>query len=428
MAIKDIGQLKLMEKRKHVALHILKERIKLIFPKEKTFANLASDIKMYSPIGNGKCDDRTNTLKFQLLIANLYDIHVDIMVKMISANTEVMMAYLYEKCKDGGRIDYYASGSIEEEYLNLEGRGFCFRNGAPFQPYNNTKNVMELQVLKSFECQAFVILPSYMQIEDIKLPAKSTTALNETFAGHDNGYWWKNKNDEMLPSPVSFDENKNVIIDVLNSAVMTPYFFRIGTGQPIPSLKFNFGTNCNDAVFQIYLNLKQDCQILLKLNQNGFTFSTSLNPNKDFQGLLSSMVFGGNKIYLKVASPLSINEFETCEISNPSDVPSDQFVLQIAPLENIGDCEKAEVILSSSDVVNGIEVLVDRTKNVENETATTENSTVSSSTAKEAASRIEWWWFMLIGLLILAAVSAFVIYVCFIRPCLQKRKKSKMPI
>uniref|UniRef100_A0AC34G0U8 Uncharacterized protein n=1 Tax=Panagrolaimus sp. ES5 TaxID=591445 RepID=A0AC34G0U8_9BILA len=106
------------------------------------------------------------------------------------------------------------------------------------------------------------------------------------------------------------------------------------------------------------------------------------------------MVFGGKKVFVKVASPLSIDEFETCQISNPSDVPSNQFVLQIAPLENIGDCEKAELLLANSDVVNGIEVLIDRSRIVENETTTTENSTVSSSPFRSTEkARIEWWWF-----------------------------------
>uniref|UniRef100_A0AC34FWA5 Allorecognition 2 n=1 Tax=Panagrolaimus sp. ES5 TaxID=591445 RepID=A0AC34FWA5_9BILA len=414
----------------HVALHILKEHVKLIFPKDKTFPDLLLKIKLYSPTGNGKCQDTRGSLEFTLLIANEYDIHGKIMVLM-GPETSNVIAYLYEKCKRAGRPNYYASSPIDVNPVELANSGRTCPNSVPFEVYDKdtTKYFMELRVSSTFECQAFMELPSYMEVEDIKLPAKSTTALNGTFAGHDDGYWWKNKNDEMLPSTVSFDENKNVKIDILNSTVISPYFFRIGNGQPIPSLKLNFGTKCVNAVFQMYLNLKQDCQVLLKLNQNGFTFSTSLNPNKDIQGLISSMVFGGNKVFVKVASPLSINEFETCEISNPSDVPSDQFVLQIAPLENIGDCEKAELILSSSDVVNEIEVLIDRSRIVENETETTENSTVSSSTTtKAAAVGLQWWWFFIIGVLILAAVSAFVIYVCFIRPRLQKRKKSKMPI
>uniref|UniRef100_A0AC34FZ50 Uncharacterized protein n=1 Tax=Panagrolaimus sp. ES5 TaxID=591445 RepID=A0AC34FZ50_9BILA len=370
----------------YVALHILKENVKLIFPKDKTFPDLLSNIKLYSPTGSGKCQDTRGSLEFTLLIANQYDIHGKIMVLM-GPETSNVIAYLYEKCKRAGRTVYYASSPIDVNSVELANSGRTCPNSVPFEVYDKdtTKYFMELEVSGTFECQAFMELPSYMQIEDIKLPAKSIMTLNETFAGHDDGYWWKNKNDEMLPSPVYFDENKNVIIDVLNSTVITPYFFRIGNGQPLPSFKFKFGTNCNGAVFAIYLNLKLECQMLLKLNQNGFTFSTTLNPNKDIQGLLSSIVFGGNKVFVKVASPLSINEFKTCEISNPSDVPSDQFVLQIAPLENIGDCEKAEIILSSSDVVNGIEVLIDRSRIVENETEINENSTVSSSTTAKAA-------------------------------------------
>uniref|UniRef100_A0AC34FCB7 Uncharacterized protein n=1 Tax=Panagrolaimus sp. ES5 TaxID=591445 RepID=A0AC34FCB7_9BILA len=369
---------------RHVALHVLKEHVKLIFPQDKTFFDLASDIKLYSPTGNGQCQDTRGNLEFTLFIANQYDIHGEIKI-LAGSQTANVMANLFEKCKGGERPGYYHSPLINVSPADLEDTGSqqCFKNSdASFQVYDkdNTKHFMELHVSGSFECQVFMELPSYMQIEDIKLPAKSTIALNGTFAGQDDGFWWKNKNDDMLPSSVSFDDNKNVKIDILNSTVISPYFFRIGNGQPIPSFKFNFGTNCNGAVFAIYLNLKMDCQVLLKLNQNGFALSTTLNPNKDIKGLLSSMIFGGNLVFAKVASPLFINEFETCEISNPSDVPPDQFVLQIAPLENFGNCEKAELILANSDVSNGIDVLIERSKIIENETETSENSTVSSST------------------------------------------------
>uniref|UniRef100_A0A914Q7D9 Uncharacterized protein n=1 Tax=Panagrolaimus davidi TaxID=227884 RepID=A0A914Q7D9_9BILA len=54
------------DNRTNVALHILNEPVNLIFPKNKTMAQLLSDIKLLSPSGNEKCQDTTNTLKLKL--------------------------------------------------------------------------------------------------------------------------------------------------------------------------------------------------------------------------------------------------------------------------------------------------------------------------------------------------------------------------
>uniref|UniRef100_A0A914YDU9 Uncharacterized protein n=1 Tax=Panagrolaimus superbus TaxID=310955 RepID=A0A914YDU9_9BILA len=273
-------------------------------------------------------------------------------------------------------------------------------------------------------------IPSYMELENIELPEFETNKLNESFAGHEEGYWWKRGNDEMLPDQIFFNSEKNVKINILNSTVSNPYFFRIGIKQPIPTFKFNFGAKCVGAVFEMYLNLKNDCKILIKLDENGFTFSTPLNQNNNITGALSSLIFDGNQVFVKVASPLSINKYQTCELSNPSDVPNDQFVLQMAPLENIGDCEKAELILSHSDVANGIEVLIDRSKIDENSTENaTENSTIPSSTDKSAEGKMAWWWYLIFGGIgLFIVVIAILVYIFVIRPRLQKQKKSKTPI
>uniref|UniRef100_A0AC34FP46 Uncharacterized protein n=1 Tax=Panagrolaimus sp. ES5 TaxID=591445 RepID=A0AC34FP46_9BILA len=225
----------------HVALHVLKEHIKLIFPKEKTFGDLASDIQLYSPTGNGKCQDKTNTLEFKLVIdaenehiklifpndKTFNDLASDIKLYSPTGNgkcqdktntleftllinaenvihgfinatkmgrIEMVNAYMYETCPLIGAQHHYASPAINIDPAALHNPvRLCFKGSVPFQVYekDNTKHIMELQVSGSFECQAFIVLPSYMQIEDIKLPAKSTIALNGTFAGHDDGYWWK---------------------------------------------------------------------------------------------------------------------------------------------------------------------------------------------------------------------------------------------
>uniref|UniRef100_A0A914QX98 Uncharacterized protein n=1 Tax=Panagrolaimus davidi TaxID=227884 RepID=A0A914QX98_9BILA len=52
--------------RTKVALHILNKPVNLVFPKDKTIAQLLSDMKLLSPSGNEKCQDTTNTLKFKL--------------------------------------------------------------------------------------------------------------------------------------------------------------------------------------------------------------------------------------------------------------------------------------------------------------------------------------------------------------------------
>uniref|UniRef100_A0A914Y077 Uncharacterized protein n=1 Tax=Panagrolaimus superbus TaxID=310955 RepID=A0A914Y077_9BILA len=410
----------------HIGLHLLKESVKLTFPKVTRFNELLSEIKLYSPNERGKCKD-ANSLNFNLVIAPKNDIHGEI--KVISNR---IVANLFETCDGGERPDHtaYASPLIDVNPVSLAIPGhLCYDNinTVPFQIYDKdkTKYFMELQVSGNFDCQ-----PSYMELENIELPEFETNKLNESFAGHEEEYWWKRGNDEMLPDQISFDSEKNVKINLLNSTVSTPHFFRIGIEQPIPTFKFNFGAKCVGAVFEMYLNLKKDCHILIKLNQNGFTFSTPLNQNNNITGALSSLIFDGNQVFVKVASPLSINKYQTCQLSNPSDVPNDQFVLQMAPLENIGDCETAEIILSHSDVVDGIEVLIDRAKIVENTTENaTENSTIPSSTDKSAEAKMSWWWYLIFGGIgLFIVVIAILIYIFVVRPRLQNQKKSKTPI
>uniref|UniRef100_A0AC34FVV4 Uncharacterized protein n=1 Tax=Panagrolaimus sp. ES5 TaxID=591445 RepID=A0AC34FVV4_9BILA len=298
----------------HIALHVVKEPVKLIFPKSKTFTNLVSDIKLYSVTENGKCEDQINTLKFKLLINVEKYLRGEIRVIALDEDEKVVTMYLYEKCRRIERADDYKSKSIDGKYVDLEG-GECFENGAPFQSYASTKNRMELQVNESFACQAYFILPTYMEIENYKLPEIHRLGLNDSFAGHDETFWWKTGNGDMLPSGVSFDSNKNVKIDVLKSTKIIPYFFRIGTGQPIPSLKFNFGSNCNGAKFELFVNLQDssDCKIGVKVIQDGYEISTKNGVLKKIKDSTKSptLIFGENQVYVKVASPLSINEFET---------------------------------------------------------------------------------------------------------------------
>uniref|UniRef100_A0AC35GSS0 Uncharacterized protein n=1 Tax=Panagrolaimus sp. PS1159 TaxID=55785 RepID=A0AC35GSS0_9BILA len=248
-----------------------------------------------------------------------------------------------------------------------------------------------------FDCEVYMILPEYMHVEDESLPQYTKLPLNSSFDGHDEKFWWKSENDLMLPDQISFDSSKNVVINILKSTKIVPYFFRIGSGQPIPIFKFNFDAKCKHAKFELYLNLKPECQVLLHLSKNGFTVSTKDTSNIHFEGLPSSMIFGGKFVSVKVDTPLAIKSLEICDLSNEPDVPLDQFVLQISPVGDVGGCEKAEIVLLNSDM-SGTEVLIDRSKIVESIIATTEsesNSTIASfvTTPKSVKSaEFAWWW------------------------------------
>uniref|UniRef100_A0AC34FHM8 Uncharacterized protein n=1 Tax=Panagrolaimus sp. ES5 TaxID=591445 RepID=A0AC34FHM8_9BILA len=252
----------------YIALHVLKEPIKFIFPKDKTFVDLASEVQLYSPTENGKCEYTTNTLNFTLKINDQNHIRgltlteIEIVNNVISVTT-----FLYERCGGDERRFPYVDKTIDINPENLEfDRRRCFKDTVPFQVYDkdSTKHVMDLQVNGTINCQVFMILPSYMEVEDLKLNDTGKLKLNETFVGHDEKFWWKteNKNDEMLPNGITFDENKNVKINLLNSTVMIPYFFRIGINQPVPSIKFEFGQKCNGAKFGFFVNLRDkiDCK------------------------------------------------------------------------------------------------------------------------------------------------------------------------
>uniref|UniRef100_A0A914Z3X5 Uncharacterized protein n=1 Tax=Panagrolaimus superbus TaxID=310955 RepID=A0A914Z3X5_9BILA len=82
----------------HIGLHLLKESVKLTFPKATRFNELLSEIKLYSPNERGKCKD-TKSLNFNLVIAPKNDIHGEI--KVVSRRT---VANLFETC-DGKFIN-----------------------------------------------------------------------------------------------------------------------------------------------------------------------------------------------------------------------------------------------------------------------------------------------------------------------------------
>uniref|UniRef100_A0AC35FKV7 Uncharacterized protein n=1 Tax=Panagrolaimus sp. PS1159 TaxID=55785 RepID=A0AC35FKV7_9BILA len=306
---------------------------------------------------------------FTLLFDGLNHIRGEIKAIMVNGAYKVIM-FLYQKCGVTELQHYYTTGMIEGIELPLESTGrLCFKDGDPFRPHgtNTADNFMELKVSPgapgAFGCQVFMILPEYMQVEDESLPEYTKLALNKymqvederlpeytkltlnsTFDGHNEKFWWKSENDSMLPDQIYFDSSKNIVINILNSTKDVPYFFRIGSGQPIPTFKFNFGVKCKHSKFELYLNLKSECHVLLHLSENGFSVSTNITSNIDFKGLPLSMVF-------------------------------------VAPVGNVQECEKAEIVLLNSNIIHGTEVLIDRSKIVESINATTEsesNSTIAS--------------------------------------------------
>uniref|UniRef100_A0AC35GKP6 Uncharacterized protein n=1 Tax=Panagrolaimus sp. PS1159 TaxID=55785 RepID=A0AC35GKP6_9BILA len=208
-----------------------------------------------------------------------------------------------------------------------------------------------------------------------------------------------------------------------------PYFFRIGSEQPIPTFKFNFGAICKNAKFELYLNLKPECQVSLHLSENGFSVSTKITPNIDFNGLPSLMVFGEKYVSVKIVSPLAIKSLEICELPNEPDVPLDQFVLQIAPNGDVQECKKAEIVLLNSNMIHGTEVLIDRSKIVDSINATTEsenNSTLASivTTPKSVESaEFAWWWIVVGGILFFGIIVGIIVFIFCIRRRRQQKKK-----
>uniref|UniRef100_A0AC34FPQ4 Uncharacterized protein n=1 Tax=Panagrolaimus sp. ES5 TaxID=591445 RepID=A0AC34FPQ4_9BILA len=422
----------------YVALHVLKEETKsfnLTFPKQKTFADLASGIKLYSPTENEKCEDTNGSLGFLLTIADKNYIRGTIKTKTIGP-TEFLAAFLNETCTmfRGSEHDY-ASPRIDVNPATLEDRDLqCFQNEpAPFQSYHgdNTKHVLELHASGDIGCQIFMELPTYMQIEDFTLPNASKLELNESFAGNDETFWWKSGNDEMLPAAVEFDGNGSVLINISKSSKENPYFFRIGQNQSLPSLQLQFDPQCIGFKFEMFLNLQDssDCKIDIEVIANGINISTKNNgiwhEIKD-PSISPTLVFGERKVYVKVASPLSIKEFETCDFKTSSDVAADQFVLQLAHDTSaiVGDCDIAQIIIPKNDFAAGIEVLIDRSKIEKN---TTENETITILptiiTTEREAPGMEWWGYLVFGGMLLIIVVLIIIVVFCV--CCRRRKNRK---
>uniref|UniRef100_A0A914YSG5 Uncharacterized protein n=1 Tax=Panagrolaimus superbus TaxID=310955 RepID=A0A914YSG5_9BILA len=277
-------------------------------------------------------------------------------------------------------------------------------------------------------------LPPYMKMEDIKLIDKGRLELNETFAGQNASFWWKSKNDAMLPSGIFFDSFNNVQINILNSSKFLPYFLRIGSFQPLPSMKFKFDESCNGAEFELYINLRDtpDCQIRIRQVNGGFKFSTKFSSSEEFikdSSLSPTLIIGKNEVYVKIASLLTIKSYQICNVSTP-DVPGDQFVIQVSPIQKIASCKKAEVTILKEDVANGIEILIDRLKIPVPTPTGILNSTVVSANAltESAKAALEWWWFAAGGILLLLiiCVALPILIICIYRR--KKKQKTKRKI
>uniref|UniRef100_A0A914Q8R3 Uncharacterized protein n=1 Tax=Panagrolaimus davidi TaxID=227884 RepID=A0A914Q8R3_9BILA len=338
------------DNRTNVALHILNEPVNLIFPKNKTMAQLLSDIKLLSPSGNGQCQDTINTMDFTLLFDDQN--HIRGVIKMApDVGGQKVKLYLYQKCGVTEIPDDYTTRIIEGAEQKLESAGrSCFKNGEPpFRQHgiNTADNVMELKVSPgapgAFECQIFMILPKYMRVEDGPLPKAEVNPINSTFAEKGEKYWWKKEAHEWLPSAVSFVE-KDVKINILKSSKAAPIFLRIGNNTVYPSFKFAFPPSCNSFKTELYLNFKDkpECKIGIEITQAGFKFSTKGAPAMEIKDASKSptLVFHETKdlVYVKVKDPLFVYAFDTCTMAKSA---SDQLVVQIAPDEG-GQCDSAD--------------------------------------------------------------------------------------
>uniref|UniRef100_A0AC35GTI0 Uncharacterized protein n=1 Tax=Panagrolaimus sp. PS1159 TaxID=55785 RepID=A0AC35GTI0_9BILA len=167
--------------RTKVALHVLNEPVNLIFPNDKTTAQHLSDIKLLSPAGQ----DTTNTLKFTLLFDDRNHIRGEIKAIMVNGAYKVTM-YLYQNSGVTELPDDCATEIIEGNELALETIGsVCFKDADHFHQYgtDTLNNAMELQVSPgAFGCQAFLILPDYIRVEDAPSPKAEVNPLNSTFA------------------------------------------------------------------------------------------------------------------------------------------------------------------------------------------------------------------------------------------------------
>uniref|UniRef100_A0A914QHT0 Uncharacterized protein n=1 Tax=Panagrolaimus davidi TaxID=227884 RepID=A0A914QHT0_9BILA len=425
----------------NIALHLLNEPVDLIFPSGKTFAQIASDMKLYSPIGNVKCQDTTNTLGFALLFDDRNHIRCEITAIMVNGVYKVKM-YLYEKCDGTEKSDAYATVIIENAEKPLENTArTCFLLADPFQQYGSdlTRSSMKLQVTPgNFGCQVFLVLPNYMHVKDVVLKEPTTLSLNATYAGENETFWWKTENDAMLQTAVKF-VGKNVKIDILNSAKNDPYYFRVGTVQPIPALNFEFGPNCHGSTFDIYVNLRDspECKSTIHLTQTGFKFSTNTSStfiSADPSPISLILVYSNQHVFVKVISGLSISAFPAC--AEDKWFAADQFVIQVEHVEKTVDCKKAEIWIHKSDFVKDIEVLVDKRRfisenatinsTMESNTTIYENSTVASSTKNDnetESAEFQWWWIVVPVLLIVVGVAVAVAVIL-----IRRRRRNKIPI
>jgi hypothetical protein len=425
--------------RTKVALHVLDAPVNLIFPKDKTVAQLLSDMKSFSPSGNVKCQDTTNKMGFTLLFDDQNHIRGEIKMAPDVGGQKVIM-FLYQKCGVTEVPHVYATGMIEgnEQKLESDGRT-CFKNGEPlFRPHgtNTADNVMELKVSPgapgAFGCQVFMILPEYMLVEDVPLPKAQVNPLNSTFVEEGDEYWWKTKAHEWLPSAVSFVK-EDVKINILNSSKATPIFLRIGNNSAIPTFKFAFPPSCSSSKTELFLNfeVKPECKIEIQTTQAGFMFSTKGAPAKEIKDASKSptLVFDETKhlVYVKVKDPLCVQAFDTCTMAK---AVSDQLVVQIAPGEG-SRCDSAEVTLNRKDIERSIDVLIDRSKIVEsNETISTngtENTTIAAvtaaTTAESANAGFQWWWVVVPVGLLLSVRLALLIPDCWCR----RRRRNQTP-
>uniref|UniRef100_A0AC35GCI6 Uncharacterized protein n=1 Tax=Panagrolaimus sp. PS1159 TaxID=55785 RepID=A0AC35GCI6_9BILA len=176
----------------NVALHLLNEHVDLFFPSDKSFHDIASDMKLFSPSGNVHCHDTTNTLKFTLLFDDRNHIHGEIKMALDVGGQKIIM--LYQKCCCTELSDAYSTVIIEGADKPLENiRLTCFLHADPFQQYgsNATRSPMKVLVNKINIAPRNATTTSTMESNTTIIEYSTTASSTKKDEAESAGFsWW----------------------------------------------------------------------------------------------------------------------------------------------------------------------------------------------------------------------------------------------